>query len=115
MHGKDRQQGDGSTISDLKNLLMDLQKLLIYLSRGTKLDLVTEKLFSRLQPSQLDKNVAESLTSAIAEEKMVNRACFLKVLNLVHFLARQGLPLRGDNEADWNFNQLLLDVTIAFQ
>jgi hypothetical protein len=55
------------------------------------------------------RHVGECLSSAVAEEKRINRACFMKLLTSVQFLARQGLALRGDGkgEVDGNFNQLL--------
>ena len=44
-----------------------------------------------------------------ATEKKANREYLLKPLSSVRFLARQGLPLRGDdNEADANLHQLLV-------
>ena len=42
------------------------------------------------------------------QEKKDNRQCLLKILSNVQFLARQGLPFRGDaEEMDSNFIQLL--------
>ena len=53
-------------------------------------------------------DVGESLSAQYAKEKLYNRQCFLKILSNVRFLARKGLPLRGDgNECDSNFIQLL--------
>ena len=51
-------------------------------------------------------NVVDSLSSAAAEERKKSQACFLKILRSVHFLARQGLALRGDGkmEVDSNFS-----------
>ena len=56
-----------------------------------------------------NQDIGVCLSSAMAEERRINRACFLKVLSSIHFLARQGLPLRGDGcgEIDGNFTQLL--------
>ena len=43
-----------------------------------------------------------------AKEKEENRKMFLKILSSIRYLARQGLPLRGDgDEQDGNFLQLL--------
>jgi hypothetical protein len=54
------------------------------------------------------KNVAESLSSQLAMEKLERRQCFLKILSNVRFLARQGLPFRGHgDEKDSIFFQLL--------
>ena len=37
-----------------------------------------------------------------------NRRCLLKIISNIRFLARQGLPLRGDgDEDDSNFVQLM--------
>ena len=35
------------------------------------------------------KDVGESLSSIVAEQKQCNRACFLKVLGSIHYLAWQ--------------------------
>ena len=43
-----------------------------------------------------------------ATEKGLNRECLLKIISNLKFLARQGLPVRGDgDETDSNFIQLL--------
>ena len=53
-------------------------------------------------------DVGEMLSSAHSEQKKANREYLLKVIQNVRFLARQGLPLRGDGKAeDSNFVQLL--------
>ena len=53
-------------------------------------------------------NVGEMLSSSLAAQKRTNRQYLLKVAQSVKFLARQGIPLRGDgNESDSNFMQLL--------
>ena len=54
------------------------------------------------------RDVGELLSSAHATEKEENRRCLRKILSNIRFLARQGLPLRGDqDESDGNFIQLL--------
>ena len=55
------------------------------------------------------QDIGECLSSAVAEAKKNSRACFMKVLTSIKFLARQGLPLRGDGigELEGNFNQLI--------
>ena len=54
-------------------------------------------------------DIGELLSTAHASEKEYNRKYLLKVAQYVQYLARQGLPLRGDgNENDSNFTQLLL-------
>lgn len=53
-------------------------------------------------------DVGEMLSSAHSKQKKANREYLLKVIQSVRFLARQGLPLRGDGkEEDSNFIQLL--------
>ena len=54
------------------------------------------------------KDIGESLNIAHGKEKQMNREYFLKVLQTIRFLARQGIALRGDGkEDDSNFIQLL--------
>ena len=54
-------------------------------------------------------DVGELLSTTHANEKESNRRYLLKVAQIVQYLARQGLALRGDgNETDSNFTQLLL-------
>ena len=54
-------------------------------------------------------DIGEMLPKQHALEKRSNRMYLLKVLSSLRFLARQGLPLRGDgDERDSNFYQLLL-------
>jgi len=61
-----------------------------------------------LYPQQV-QDVGELLDSSHASEKAENRKIFSTILRAVTFLARQGLPLRGDkDEQNSNFNQVLL-------
>ena len=54
-------------------------------------------------------DVGELLSTAHASEKESNRKYLQKVAQTLRYLARQGLPLRGDGgEIDSNFAQLLL-------
>lgn len=54
------------------------------------------------------RDVGESLSSQLAEDRRERRQCFLKIFSNVRFLARQALPLRGDgDECDSNYMQLL--------
>ncbi len=54
-------------------------------------------------------DVGEMLSTELASQKRDNMQCLLKILSNLRFLARQGLPLRGDgSDADSNFTQLLL-------
>ena len=61
-----------------------------------------------LLPKQIQSDVGELLSQEHKEEKATNRKMFLKILENIRFLSRQGLPLRGGNgDADSNFIQLL--------
>ena len=49
-------------------------------------------------------DVSEMLSLEYAQEKRINKQCFLKILSNVTFLARQGVAFRGDgDEANSNF------------
>lgn len=64
---------------------------------------------SMLATALTTKDVAEQLSSQHEAEKMVRRRNLLKILSSVRFLARQGLPLRGDgNDENSNLYQLLI-------
>ena len=53
-------------------------------------------------------DVSEMLSSEYAQEKRINKQCFLKILSNVTFLVWQGVAFRGDgDEANSNFVQLL--------
>ena len=53
-------------------------------------------------------DVGEMISQQHAMEKDKNRKVFLHILSSIRFLARQGLPLRGDkDEGDSNFMQML--------
>ena len=57
--------------------------------------------------SQVD--IGEMLSKQYATEKRANRQYLLKILSSICFLARQGLPLRGDmDETVLNFYPLLM-------
>ena len=61
-----------------------------------------------LLPKQVLGNVGELLSQEHREEKAANRRMFVRILQNIRFLARQGMPLRGDvDDADSNFIQLL--------
>ena len=52
-------------------------------------------------------DVGDVLVKQHKQEKKDNRQCLLKILSNVQFLARQGLPFRGDaEETDSNFIKL---------
>ena len=50
------------------------------------------------------KDVSEMMSAKVAADKEKNRTYFMKVLSAIRFLARQGLPLRGDDEIGSNFS-----------
>lgn len=53
-------------------------------------------------------DIGEIVSKKHAEEKSDNRDCLRKILSSIRFLARQGLPLRGDSdESDGNYIQIL--------
>ena len=61
-----------------------------------------------LLPSQIQGDIGEILSHEHEEEKGTNRKMFLLILEVIRFLVRQGLPLRGnDDDAESNFIQLL--------
>ena len=47
------------------------------------------------------------LSTQHLQEKKENRQCILKILANLKFLAQQGLALRGDDDTESNFMQLL--------
>ena len=54
-------------------------------------------------------DLGEMLCTEHKKEKEANRAMLRKIIESIHYLARQGLALRGHkDEADSNFSQLLL-------
>ena len=53
-------------------------------------------------------DVGDRLNQQSATEKKQNCDCLLKILSTMHFLARQGLALRGDGDkSNSNLHQLL--------
>ena len=60
------------------------------------------------------QHIGETISESHKECKKYNRSCLLKICQNIRFLARQGLPLRGNwvekenAEVNSNFNQLLL-------
>ena len=51
--------------------------------------------------------IDELMYSAIVQSKQEKKAMLMKLLQNIKFLARQGLPLRGD-QGQGNFDQLIL-------
>ena len=52
-------------------------------------------------------NVAKLTSKMVKERKTINRRCFAIIIESLHFLARQDVPIRGENYEDSNFIQLL--------
>ena len=52
-------------------------------------------------------DIAEMLSSTLAREKEANRHCLFKVMSSLKFLARQGIAMRGHDDRDGNFYQLV--------
>ena len=55
---------------------------------------------------QISRHRRETLSDFDAVEKANNRQMFLTILQNIRFLARQGIPFRG-NDDEGNFDQLL--------
>ena len=53
------------------------------------------------------RDVGETLSTIHAREKANNRRALLKILANIRYFGRQGLPLRGHDDAESNFHQLL--------
>ena len=61
-----------------------------------------------LLPSQIQGDIGEILSHEHEEERRINRKMFLFILEVIRFLVRQDLPLRGDaNDVESNFIQFL--------
>ena len=52
-------------------------------------------------------NVVSMINEKERKNMEMNRECFMEILDAIQFLARQGLPLRGDNEEESNLIQFL--------
>ena len=52
-------------------------------------------------------NIIEMCSNAADTTMKQNRTCFIKIIESIRFLARQGLAMQGDTKAESNFNQLL--------
>ena len=54
------------------------------------------------------RDIGELSSQCLANQKAKDRQMFLQILSSLKFLARQGLPLRGDKDKkDGNFIQIL--------
>ena len=60
-----------------------------------------------LLPRQVQGDVGELPSQEYKEEKATNRKMFLKILQNIRFLSRQGLALRGGNADTDNFIQIM--------
>ena len=52
-------------------------------------------------------NIGELVSDIHVQNKTLNRKLFLKILQNIKFLARQGIAFRGHDEAESNFTQLI--------
>ena len=52
-------------------------------------------------------DIGEACSATHAHQKSENRTMLLKILQNIHFLGRQGLALRGHDDTESNFVQLL--------
>ena len=53
------------------------------------------------------KDIGECCSTVHAQQKSENRSMLLKILQNIRFLGRQGIALRGHNDLESNFIQLL--------
>ena len=53
------------------------------------------------------RDVGEMLVTTLAQERADNRHCFMKILESLRFLARQGCAIRGHDDTEGNLHQLL--------
>ena len=52
------------------------------------------------------------LVKTLAQDKANNRHCFIKILEGLRYLARQGCGIRGHDEEEGNLHQLLCLISI---
>ena len=52
-------------------------------------------------------DVVDITNKSAKETRALNHCCFAKIIESLQFLARQGIPIRGDNDEESNFIQLL--------
>ena len=60
----------------------------------------------------MTRDVSELLSSAVSQERAMNRQCLLKIMRALQFLARQGCSIRGHTEVNSNFSQLLAVLSL---
>ena len=63
-------------------------------------------MLEKMAPNQ-HRDLEETFYEVDAESEFQNRQIFLELLRNIRFFARQGIPLRGHEEKDGNFHQLL--------
>ena len=63
-------------------------------------------MLEKMAPNQ-HRELGETFYEVDAESKFQNRQVFLQLLRDIHVFARLGIPLRGHEEKDGNFHQLL--------
>ena len=55
----------------------------------------------------IDYDVIDITSKSAKKTRAQNRRCFAKIIESLQYLARQGLAIRGDNDEESNFIQLL--------
>ena len=58
--------------------------------------------------AERNANLPEMFDSKLTYEKFDNRQAFLEILESIRYLVRQGLPLRGHDDSQGNFIQLMM-------
>lgn len=58
--------------------------------------------------AERNANLPEMFDSKLTYEKFDNRQAFLEILESIRYLGRQGLPLRGHDDSQGNFMQLMM-------
>ena len=57
--------------------------------------------------SEQATDISEAFSMQLTQEKELNRQMFIKILHSIRYLTCQGLAMRGHNEGNGNFIQLL--------
>ena len=58
--------------------------------------------------AETNANLPKMFDSKLTYEKFDNRQAFLEILESIRYLGRQGLPLRGHDDSQGNFMQLMM-------
>ena len=58
--------------------------------------------------AERNTNLPEMFDSKLTYQKFDNRQAFLEILKSIRYLGRQGLPLRGHDDSQGNFMQLMM-------